>query len=721
MNYNPHQKTLNSVIDYFTRNSEAFPGIVTLLQKFLAEPNLTTAQDLMARYFKLHKKDDVKSLQIITSTFASKALVKSIVDSILEDEEALTGIASRSYPHPIGFDKLVLYDDKETGFKFRLHVYWRSHQQAAIERTHLHRFLMASAIVSGELTNQTWQVADYRPESDLLPQMEMPAAGIDSDRKTMIAYSGYWRDQDGVLHKKILGECDMVKADRETFLSGKSYAQILSDAHYVETNAETGESNGDICSTIYVHSGGLKDAGDRGIPVLFEEHRLDCSDQIIEPIPQLDVATLRASLSHYSNFLQKNLEFYEWLYDPKHGRDLSIGMVAGYLLSENLHDPHTISKWIDNEKQCSEILRAHEETLRSIIQGDIHLSDLSDDDRNKRYYTLLLDKAESYPKGKEKWLQLNGDLVKEMWRYCGALKGEKPNVTVLKPIWEEVVGKKLPGGAHYGHVAAMIDAAFSANKVVLEYFKSGLTTDYKLDGSPASDADKEVEILIKNKLAEYYSYAYTGEEGGSDFTEVSEGSYRWLVDPIDGTRNFLMGRDDFCVSIACQMFKNGEWETTDGVVSFPISGKIYWAERGKGAYIIERDSLENKLNLSETNSDNLKNKVIDISLSGFGADGEANIVRSMRVQGAVYRATGSSAMMLSLVASKGSDGVILTAHDYDIAAAQLIAEEAGAKLSHFKFTRLGHEFQATIAGITPKVNADLEEIARSAVQEFNPS
>ncbi len=722
MTYNPHQGNLREIAKYFTDNSDLFPGVAENLEHFLAEPTLTTARDLMGSYFRLHRKDDVESLRLITSTFADKKLVMSIVDSIIDDEQALQEIAGRSYPHPIGFDKLVLYDDKATGFKFRLHIYWRGNQRAAMERTHLHRFEMASAIVTGELTNHTWRVARYQAENDLLPFMDIPALGDNSEqeRKTMFAYSGYWRDGEGKLHKKILGECDLVRGSTETFASGHSYAQILSDAHYVETNAETGTSNGDICSTIYVHSGGLKDESGRGIPILFEDFRLAADDQIIETIPEIKIEKLKESLTRYRDFLAQGLEFYEWLYDPKHGRDLSVGMMSGYLFSENQHSPHTLSLWIDHNKAGTEMLDECSTILAKLVNGEMELADLSDDDRSKRYYALLLEKADRYEGGKDEWLKLNGDLTKEMWRYCGALKGEKPQVTVLKPLWENVVGKKMPGGAHYGHIAAMIEAAFEANEVAQKYFKSGMETEYKADGSPASDADREIEQLIRDKLHEYYpAYAFTGEEGGSNGSIPQEGSHRWLVDPIDGTRNFLAGRDDFCVSIACQILKDGEWQTTDGVISIPVSGKIFWAEKDHGAYIIERDDLERSLDLSTVSKDNsLKNKMVDISLSGFGIESEANIVKALRSEKAVYRATGSAALMLAMVANKSSDGVILTANDYDIAAAQLIADEAGASLSHFDFVRGGHEFRATIAGVTEQVHDSLRDVAFSNVSDF---
>src|SRR6267154_2037140 len=95
--------------------------------------------------------------------------------AVLDDESTLAAVAARSYPHPIGFDKLVLDDDRATGFKFRLHVYWRGANFAALERLHLHRFEMASAIVTGELTNHVWRVVRFDPANDLLKGLNLAA------------------------------------------------------------------------------------------------------------------------------------------------------------------------------------------------------------------------------------------------------------------------------------------------------------------------------------------------------------------------------------------------------------------------------------------------------------------------------------------------------------------------------------------------------------------
>lgn len=730
MHYKQHENTRKRVLGFFETREDQFPGVATALQNYFDQPTLAHAREATKLYAKAHQQGSLDPLNMFALAFAEKRLTVDLVDSILDDPEALEYISKRSYPHPIGFDKFVLYQDPDTGFKFRLHVYWRGNQRPAMERTHLHRFEMASAIITGELTNHEWETIETRLDTDVVSGIEATPSKDDPavERQDMAAYTGYWRDPEGVLHKKYIGDVTMQRATSLTHVSGHSYAQELNMAHYVETNAENGTGNGDICSTIYIHSGGETDKAGRSIPILLEEFRLAADDEIISTIPNITPDDLRASLTKYRDLVKQSIEFYDWLYDPKHGRNLSVGMVAGYLLGDSYSDPHIVKKWIDQEGDCKKTLEEYSQNLGRLIRGEIALSDFSDDDRKKRYYALLMDKAERHEAGLEDWYAQYGDLVKEMWRYCGAIKGEKPDVTVLKPVWEKVVGQKMPGGAHYGHISAMIEAAYKAKQIIRAYKDSEFDVAYKKDGSPVTDADGEVEQAIRKILKSYYpDYWFKGEESLDKAKKnPAEGQKRWLVDPIDGTRNFFNGSDSYCVSIACQEFKDGKWETTDGLVAVPETGKIYWAEKGNGAYVIEREDKERQLDLSKKDlalkegSQPLKNKVIDLSTTGLGIDGETALLHKIRTQDGRFRSTGSAAITLAQVSGQGNHGAVVTANDYDIEAGKLIAEEAGAVTSVLKLPTSYYGGQAIIVAESADLHKILEDNVRAVVLQPEP-
>jgi myo-inositol-1(or 4)-monophosphatase len=121
-------------------------------------------------------------------------------------------------------------------------------------------------------------------------------------------------------------------------------------------------------------------------------------------------------------------------------------------------------------------------------------------------------------------------------------------------------------------------AAREAAEIVRERFGSALQIETKQDKSLVTDIDKQLEALIVNKIkAAFPSHRIIGEEGGSG---ASSGEYLWVIDPLDGTHNFIRGIKDFGVSIGvCR----GD-EFVAGVIALPLDNAIYRAEKGCGCY-----------------------------------------------------------------------------------------------------------------------------------------
>ncbi len=726
MSFDPHLSTRAAIADYFAARADRFPDLPAKVAAFFTRPTLETGKQLLRAYFRSHTVGDIESLRTVTAAFADKRLVRAVVDSILNDEAALAGIAARSYPHPIGFDKLVLDDDRATGFKFRLHVYWRGANFASLERLHLHRFEMASAIVTGELTNHIWRVVGFTAGNNLLKGMNLADAspGAAHTRRAMPAYAGYLRDANGDLRKTYLGEATLERGVSETFTSGDAYAQVLEDAHFVETNAETGFANGDFCSTVYIHGPSLNDRAGRALPILFEDKRLTDENALIATIPAIPVDALRAQLTRYRDTLDAILKFYDWLYDPKHGRNLSVGMIAGYLLCESFKTPHAIDVFERRYDDCKDVLNAYENAVRDQLEGRATPAQLNDDDRKTRYVRLLLAKANAHPGGPHKWLDDYGSLTKEMWRYFGAIRGEvSPRITVLKPIWDGVVRRKLPGGMHHGHIAAMIETAFEANGIAMQHFETHLQAVHKDEHNITSVVDDEVEGRIREILKGHFpGYRFYGEEGGdADHSAPAAGAKRFLVDPLDGTRNFLARRSEFCTAIACQEWTGTVWRTTDGVVAHPASGRIFWAERGQGAFVIERSDLERRATVSPLSVDDanpLRHQLIDYSARGLDTDCQTDVFRELISRNAAIRNSGSVALILAHMAGHGGNGTILTAKDHDVEAGLLIAHEAGAWVTQLEFETSTGTRTATVVGAERRIHDALVALLRSKLDHF---
>ena len=142
----------------------------------------------------------------------------------------------------------------------------------------------------------------------------------------------------------------------------------------------------------------------------------------------------------------------------------------------------------------------------------------------------------------------------------------------------------------------IIKAAFEAGKLLMDKFESGLRVEFKGKYDLVTEADRQAEALIVKLIRERHpDHDFLAEEG--DYAEAGS-DYRWIIDPIDGTTNYVHGFPWFAVSIALEV--KGCLEL--GVVYNPYVGDFYVAERGSGAFLNERrlkvstiDTLERSL------------------------------------------------------------------------------------------------------------------------------
>ena len=122
------------------------------------------------------------------------------------------------------------------------------------------------------------------------------------------------------------------------------------------------------------------------------------------------------------------------------------------------------------------------------------------------------------------------------------------------------------------------EAARRAGELALGYREQGVTGEDKPDDSPVTIADKECEKLFVSLIEEAFpADGILGEEGAS---KNGTSGRRWIVDPIDGTRDYVRGNRFFCHLLALE--QNGE--SVVGVVYFPALSEMYWATKGGGAF-----------------------------------------------------------------------------------------------------------------------------------------
>jgi histidinol-phosphatase len=127
-------------------------------------------------------------------------------------------------------------------------------------------------------------------------------------------------------------------------------------------------------------------------------------------------------------------------------------------------------------------------------------------------------------------------------------------------------------------LAAAIDAAKAAGDVALHYFRTNLTVETKADRTPVTKADRECEVKITEMLsARFPEHGFLGEELGERPGKVDT---RWVIDPIDGTKNFIRGIPFFATLIALEE----AGEITAGVMYAPAINELLSARKGQGAF-----------------------------------------------------------------------------------------------------------------------------------------
>ena len=186
-------------------------------------------------------------------------------------------------------------------------------------------------------------------------------------------------------------------------------------------------------------------------------------------------------------------------------------------------------------------------------------------------------------------------------------------------------------------------------------------------------ADKRAEEMLYTDLAKARpGYGFLGEEGGQ--REGADKSHTWIVDPLDGTTNFLHGIPQFAISIGLAR----EGTVIAGVIYNPANDELYIAERGKGAFL-------NDQRLRVAGRRKLNECVIACGLPHIGRGDHEQFRREMtsiQNQVAGLRRFGAAALDLAFVAAGRLDGFWeRNLSSWDIAAGQIMVREAGGTVS----------------------------------------
>lgn len=214
-----------------------------------------------------------------------------------------------------------------------------------------------------------------------------------------------------------------------------------------------------------------------------------------------------------------------------------------------------------------------------------------------------------------------------------------------------------------------VEAARDAGQRALAYFDGELKVEWKQDHSPVTVADREAEQLLRNRLlGAFPDDGFLGEEFGE---RPGSSGYRWIIDPIDGTRSFVRGIPIWATLVGLQ-YQN---ESIAGVAYLPALGQTFRALKGEGAWRDQRRLQVSAVDVLE------QSQLFYSSLSWFLKAGcEREFLELAR---RTQRQRGFGDFYGFVLVAQGSGELMVEhgVHIWDIAGLKVIVEEAGGRLS----------------------------------------
>ena len=220
-----------------------------------------------------------------------------------------------------------------------------------------------------------------------------------------------------------------------------------------------------------------------------------------------------------------------------------------------------------------------------------------------------------------------------------------------------------------------LEMADAADVITMRHFRDvDLVVETKADRTPVSNADREVEAMIRERLAVHRpGDAVVGEEQGSSGTSAR----RWIIDPVDGTRNYVRGIPVFATLLALEV----DGEMTVGVASAPALQARWWASRGEGAFNNDR-----RLAVSRVSA------LADATVCHAHLDAWRETGRWQHLEIVVSRAyqpRGFGDFWQHMLVAEGVADAALepVVSLWDVAAVQVIVEEAGGRFTDLNGAR----------------------------------
>ena len=227
----------------------------------------------------------------------------------------------------------------------------------------------------------------------------------------------------------------------------------------------------------------------------------------------------------------------------------------------------------------------------------------------------------------------------------------------------------------------VIQIAYQAGKVIMEVYDAGFAIEEKSDHTPVTEADVAANKVIEESLKELTPHLpiLTEEAKPTPYSERKKWPRYWLIDPLDGTREFIKRNGEFTVNIA---LIDGD-ESVMGVVYAPVIGVLYYAAKGQGAF---KQNSTNKPQAIHV-KDNCEGK-ITVACGRSHPTDEIKAFLSNLGDHKILRV--GSALKSCMVAEGKADLYprLGPTSEWDTAAAQCVVEEAGGAITDINMQRI---------------------------------
>ncbi len=252
------------------------------------------------------------------------------------------------------------------------------------------------------------------------------------------------------------------------------------------------------------------------------------------------------------------------------------------------------------------------------------------------------------------------------------------------------MNEKFPFSDSFIETELAISAIRKASKAVMEIYNSKFTTSLKDGNEPITEADLKSNQIILNSLSES-NHPILSEESQDDLEKRLDSKKVWIVDPLDGTTDFVNKTGEFTIMIALVE----DHIPILGVISNPSQNTLYIAQKGQGAYSVSNDDLWKKLEVTTT--DEFKNcKVVGSRF--HQSDKERNFLKELNIS--QFTSRGSSLKAIDICLAKADLYFTFTSKmkQWDTCASNCIVTEAGGKFTDmngntlkYNIEKLNHE------------------------------